>query len=85
MSLLVSLDREEAEVKRGRPLGPTLRDGFFSSALRLRRRSCSSKKTSAVAAVEEAGVLEVGVGFDGDFEEKFRDEIVGVKLLRHEW
>lgn len=74
ISLLVSLDKEVAEVKRRRPLGPTLSDGFFSSAVRLRRRSCSSKKMSAVAAeVVVAGVLEVGfvglVGFDGDLEE----------------
>lgn len=69
LSLLVSLDKEVAEVKRRRPLGPTLSDGFFSSAVRLRRRSCSSKKMSAVAGVV-AGVLEVGfVGFVGDLEE----------------
>lgn len=72
ISLLVSLDKEVAEVKRRRPLGPTLSDGFFSSAVRLRRRSCSSKKMSAVAAVV-AGVLEVGFvgfeGFVGDLEE----------------
>lgn len=49
-----------AEVKRGRPSGPTSREGFFSSAARRRRRSCSSKKMSA------AGLgVEVGVGFGG--------------------
>lgn len=73
ISLLVSLDKEVAEVKRRRPLGPTLSDGFFSSAVRLRRRSCSSKKMSAVALAVVAGVLEVGfvgfVGFVGDLEE----------------
>lgn len=73
VSLLVSLEREEAEVKRRRPLGPTLSDGFFSSAVRLRRRSCSSKKMSAVALAVVAGVLEVGFvgfeGFVGDLEE----------------
>jgi len=64
---------EVAEVNRRRPLGPTLSDGFFSSAVRLRRRSCSSKKISAVAAGVVAEVLEVGfvgfVGFVGDLEE----------------
>lgn len=70
VSLLVSLDKDLAVVKRRWPLGPTLSDGFFSSAVRLRRRSCSSKKMSAVAAVVVAGILEVGfVGFDGDLEE----------------
>lgn len=73
VSLLVSLDKDLAEVKRRRPLGPTLSDGFFSSAVRLRRRSCSSKKMSAVAEGVVAGVLEVGfegfVGFVGDLEE----------------
>lgn len=61
MSLLVSLESDGAAVKRGRPLGPTLREGFFSSAVRLRRRSCSSKKLSAGAVV--MGVLEAGVDF----------------------
>lgn len=58
----MSLEMEVAEEKRGRPSGPTSREGSFSSAARRRRRSCSSKRRSAAAG------LEVGAGF-GALEE----------------
>lgn len=72
MSRRVRWEREGAEVKRGRPLGPTSREGSFSSAARLRMRSCSSKRASA-AAEEGEGETEVGLfgsGVKGALEEE---------------
>lgn len=75
-SLRERWEREGTAEKRGRPLGPTSRDGFLSSASSCRRRSWSSKSATAAAAVGFLGSgLKGGVGFGG-LEEWPRDENV---------
>lgn len=71
MSRRVRWEKEGAEEKRGRPLGPTSREGSLSSAARRRMRSCSSNRASA-AEEEEEGATEVGFfgsGLKGALEE----------------
>lgn len=47
---------EMAEVKRGRPLGPTSRDLSFSSSARWQARMSSSKLSWSPTTVEAEGV-----------------------------
>ena len=50
MSLRERREREGVEVKRGRPLGPTLRVGSFSSMARRRARACASETAASTSA-----------------------------------
>lgn len=69
-SLRERWESEGAEEKRGRPLGPTSREGFLSSAASWRIRSCSSKS----AALATAEVVVVGfLGSDLKGGEDFGD------------
>lgn len=54
MSLRERREREEVEVKRGRPLGPTSSEGSFSSAARRRARACPSDSTASTSFPAEA-------------------------------
>lgn len=57
-SLRASCESEDAEVKRGRPFGPTSSEGSFSSAARRRARALSSESAaskSSEAAAEAEG------------------------------
>lgn len=49
MSLRERREREEVEVKRGRPLGPTSSEGSFSSAARRRARACASDSAASTS------------------------------------
>ena len=78
-SLRERWEKEGAAEKRGRPLGPTSREGFLSSASSCRRRSCSSMSAAAAAALGAdflGSGLKGGVGFGG-LEEATNDVIWG--------
>lgn len=70
-SLRVSCESEDAEVKRGRPFGPTSSEGSFSSAARRRARDLSSEsaasKSSEAAAVAEGSSAALASALDFPF------------------
>ena len=49
MSLRERSESEGVEVKRGRPLGPTSSEGFFSSLARRRARACASERAASAS------------------------------------
>lgn len=59
MSLRESNEREGVEVKRGRPLGPTSREGSLSSAARRRERAWTEAMSASdsTACSSEADFL----------------------------
>lgn len=65
ISSLVSEEIEVAEVKRGRPLGPTSRAGFFSSSASWRWRCSTSSlaESSGLTVCISSGIFSLGSNF----------------------
>lgn len=61
MSFLVSCEIEAAEVNKGRPFGPILRDSSFSSSLRARARRSLLSDSAPLAPVAALSGFKSGL------------------------